>query len=350
MPAILVTGATGFVGRHVLNSLAGEPDLEVIAACRDASHLPESFRGEVRAGDLRDADYVSTVCRDVQSVCQCAAWTSLYRHRALSKELFLEPVRRLIDAAQAAGVARFVNISTTSAAAPEHAADAMSAGIPRPYWPHLCNVIAIEDHLRALAGADFTVINLRLGLFAGRHYALGLLPILLPRLRTHLVPWIAGGRTGMPIIDGRDIGRAFLCAVRAAGLGGYQSFNIVGPTVPTVREVIGFLHDEFGYPAPHFSVPFPLAFAFAWLMEALDPLMPRDPLVTRSIVHLLRETHADNSRARRSLGYVPEHDWREAVRSQLDEMATRQGEPMRMAMPVGQRLTRRGRGVPNRVR
>jgi nucleoside-diphosphate-sugar epimerase len=56
--------------------------------------------------------------------------------------------------------------------------------------------------------------------------------------------------------------------------------------------------------------------------------------VTRSIVHLLRETHADNDRARALLGYEPVHDWREAVRCQLDEMARRQSRPMRMAVPL----------------
>jgi len=31
---------------------------------------------------------------------------------------------------------------------------------------------------------------------------------------------------------------------------------VVGPEVPTVREVITFLHDEYGLPKPHFGVPF----------------------------------------------------------------------------------------------
>ncbi|HYQ70697.1 MAG TPA: hypothetical protein VET88_02085, partial [Gammaproteobacteria bacterium] len=171
-------------------------------------------------------------------------------------------------------------------------------------------------------------------LFAGRRYSLGLLPILLPRLRTHLVPWVAGGRTGMPIIDGRDIGQAFRCAVQADGLSGYTGCNVVGPDIPTVREVMDFLHTEYGYPLPHFSVPFPMAFAFAWLMEVLDHLVPWEPLVTRSIVHLLRDGSADNARAGKLLGYRPQHDWHTAIRDQLEEMSQRQAQPMRMARPT----------------
>jgi nucleoside-diphosphate-sugar epimerase len=199
--------------------------------------------------------------------------------------LHLAPTLALVDMARRAGVRRFINTSTTSAAARMDSVDADSRGMPRAYWPHLCNVIAIENSLREFASANFTVVNPRLGLFAGRRYALGLLPVMLPRLRTHLVPWVAGGRTGIPIIDGRDIGQAFPGAVQAAGLSGYTACNIVGPGVPTVREVIGYLHKEYGYPLPHYSAPSRVAFGVAWLMELLDPVVPWEPLVTRRIIH-----------------------------------------------------------------
>jgi len=334
MKTVLVTGATGFAGSHVHAALSERIDLNVIAACRDASRLPGDFTGQVREGDLLNVAYVNALPQGVDVICHCAAWTSLYRHERESRALFLEPSLNLINAARANGVQRFINTSTTSAAAPLYSADAGSHGIPRGYWPHLCNVVTIENYLRRQADANFGVVNLRLGLFAGRRYALGLLPVLLPRLRTHLVPWVADGRTGMPIIDGRDIGQAFRCAALAEDLAGYTGCNIVGPSVPTVRQVIGFLHTEYGYPEPHFSVPFPVAFGFAWLMEKLDAVVPWDPLVTRSIIHLLREVSADNTRARELIGYRPQYDWRMTIRAQLEEMAKRRQRPMRLASPL----------------
>jgi hypothetical protein len=53
METVLVTGATG----------AARRELHVIAACREASRLPDTFSGTVREG--------------VDIVCHCAAWTSL---------------------------------------------------------------------------------------------------------------------------------------------------------------------------------------------------------------------------------------------------------------------------------
>lgn len=334
MKKLLVTGANGFVGSHVLAALQQSKDIQVVAACRDADKLPDRFNYEVRAGDLRDAGYRKALLEDIDVVCHAAAWSSLWGHSEESRRLFLEPSLALISETKAAGVKRFVNTSTTSAASPERSADPMSRGIARTLWPHLCNVIAIEEALREAAGPDFQVVNLRLGIFAGQRYSLGLLPILAPRLKTHLVPWVNGGRTSLPIIDGRDIGQAFALAATTEGLADYEGFNIVGPEVPTVRQVINFLHEEYGLPLPHFGVPFALAYPFAWLMEKLDPILPWEPLVTRSIIHLMEEVSADNAKAERLLGYQPGHPWREAIRAQMQEMAVRQTRPMSMIKPV----------------
>jgi nucleoside-diphosphate-sugar epimerase len=48
----------------------------------------------------------------------------------------------------------------------------------------------------------------------------------------------------------------------------------------------------------------------------------------------MEEVGADNSKAERLLGYRPTHSWREAVRTQMQEMSVRQPRPMPMALPV----------------
>ncbi|MFC1589524.1 NAD-dependent epimerase/dehydratase family protein [Pseudomonadota bacterium] len=334
--SIVVTGATGFAGSHVLEALIqiGHKDLHIIAACRDRRKLIAEFKGEVREGDFRDPDYMDRVLAGADIVCHCAAWTSLWGKKHESRTLYLDPSLQLIDKALEWRVKRFINISTTSAASPGASDNAYSPGISRRYWPHLNNVIAIEDYMQENAHRGMSMVNLRLGLFAGKRYSLGILPMLLPRLKTHLVPWVAGGKTGLPIIDGRDIGQAVVRAALAPQLPPYAAFNIVGPEVPSVREVVNYIGDNFNYPKPHFSMPFFAAYSFAWLMEKLDVVFPWQPLITRSIVYLLEETNADNEQAKELLGYVPEIHWKEAVHRQITEMHNNQFESMKMFKPI----------------
>jgi len=333
---ILVTGANGFVGSHILEALMQHDGAVPVAACRDRKKLPPGFSGEVREGDLRDPAYLERLLDDIDVVCHAAAWTSVWNHEADSERLFLAPSLALLEKAVARGVSRFIFLSSTSVAAPRASADPNSKADERRLglWPHLRNVARIENSMRECSESGCTMITLRAGLFVGKRYGLGLLPLLAPRLKTHLVPWVAGGKTGMPLVAGEDIGSAFALAATTPELKGYQGFNIIGPGVPTVREVITFLHENHGLPKPHFSVPFPVAYGFARGMEMLDPLVPWEPLVTRSIIHLLEETGATNERAAAILGYQPKVPWQEAVATQMAEMEARQTRPMKMCKPL----------------
>ena len=333
MKTIVVTGASGFVGSHVLEALGQYTENPVIAACRDPARLAAGFTGQVKPGDLRDASYRQRLLEGADIVIHAAAWSSLWRHQTLSRSLYYEPSLALLEDAVSAGVERFLFVSSTSVEVNKPDRNEPGKGYAPGFWPHLCNVVKLENAMRDRAAAT-TMISLRCGLFAGARYNLGLLPILLPRLKTHLVPYIAGGKTRMPIVSGEDIGQAFARAAVCPDMQGYECFDIVGPDIPTVREVMTFLQERFGYPGPHFSVPFPLGYAFAGFMEKLNPLMPGDPLVVRSIIHLLEETHADNMRARQRFGYQPVVDWKQAVQTQIEEMADRQKTAMPMAMPV----------------
>ena len=336
---IVVTGATGFAGSHVIEELMriAHKDIHVIAACRDRRKLLPGFTGEVREGDLRDSDYLDRVLAGADIVCHCAAWSSLYGNKKQSQQLFLEPSLALIDKALEWRVKRFVFISTTSAAAPEHSHEPLSPGVKRGFWPHLNNIINIENAMRENAQRGMSMVNLRLGLFAGKRYSLGLLPVLLPRLHNRMVPWVAGGKTGLPLIGGKDIAQAVIRAALAPNLQVYEAFNIVGPEIPSSREVINYICENYGYPKPVFSAPFAAAHGFAWLMEMLNPLLPWEPLLTRSIVHLLKDTHASNDKAEQLLGYHPDIHWKQAVDEQIQAMQADGFTGMKLSKPVNER-------------
>ncbi len=339
MKRILVIGASGFVGLHTLRWLDAfrkKGEIELIAGVRRADALGD-FSGELRVGDLRDSDYIDALLEGVDIVVNAMAWSALYGHAKESKVLFLNPTLALIDAYERSEATRFINISTLSAAlAGQAEPDEETLFIPgmeQDFWPHLSNIVKIENRLRTLHSAK-AVINLRLGIFVGAGYGIGIIPILLPRLKTHLVPWVAGGRTHLPLVDGRDIGQALGKAALLSESKGFRSFNILGKRAPSVRELLTYIHQKFDYPKPHFSVPFWIAYPFAWLMEKLDILVPWEPLIVRSIVHLLEDTYANNEAAESALGYRPLYDWKRSVDLQIEEMHGRQRGAMSMIKEI----------------
>ena len=335
---VLVTGATGFVGSHVLDALMARKDIETVAACRDPSRLLSGFSGEVRRGDLTDADYVAGVVKGVNVICHAAAWTSLWAHRNQEEHYFRDPTTALIDAAISAGVERFIFDSSIVAAPPRRDGapiDDHEPGVRPGFWPHMDMVVDIERHMHKHSTLGMKMIVLRAGHFVGARFNLGLASLLIPRLKTHLVPWVSGGSARQSLVAGEDVASAYELAVGADGLKNYEQFNICGPSFPTLREIIGFLHDEAGTPRPYFSVPLAGAYAFGWLMEKLNPVLPGDPFLTRAIVLLMEDRHAPSDLARSRLGYVPKVDWKTAMRRQLQDEA-RRGHP-RAALVGGRR-------------
>jgi nucleoside-diphosphate-sugar epimerase len=323
---VLVTGTTGFVGSHVLEALLEDDNLHVIAACRDRAKLSRivpGFDGEVRLGDLSDNRFIREVVKDVDVVCHAAAWTSLWAHRKEEQHYYREPSKALIDAAIGSGVKRFIFDSSVVVVKPHRDKTPLKNNEPAVHprvWPHMDIVVDIEQYMLEQSDKGTAMVSLRFGHFVGKRYNLGFLSLLLPRLKTHLVPWVADGKARVPLVDGRDIGHAYYLATTVEGLKNFESFNICGTSFPTMREVIDFLHAEIGIPRPHFGVPLRGAYVFAWLMEKINPLLPGDPFLTRAIIYLGEDWYAPSDYAKKRLGYEASIDWKTAIRGQLLDM------------------------------
>ncbi len=321
---VLVTGATGFLGGNILRAMAVQPGVEPIAACRRREKLPRNFKGEVRMGNLMDANYRREVVKEVDVICSAGNWASMWDHKALERERFFEPTRDLIEQAIRQGVKRFIQTSTVvigAVAKDYQPLDDFSETKHTGFWPHLDCLIDLDHYMQANSNRGTQMVTMRLGHFIGVGNRLGMLPALVPRLRTYLVPWLAGGRKRLPLVADSDLGNAFMLASVAESLNDYESFNIGGAEFPTLREVVDLIAAETGFPKPLYSVPYPAGYAFGWLMEKLKPVMPgSSPFLTRSIVHLCENWVCPNDYARRKLGYTPKKDWRAAVREHLADL------------------------------
>jgi len=320
---VLVTGATGFLGRNILNALMQAEGIELIAACRKPSALPENFAGERRVGDLLDPEYRRSVVKNIDVVCHAGTWGSMWGHERQERENFLAPTTDLMSRAIDAGVQRFLMTSTNVVASPpvEGFLNEDSGVKYTKFWPHLDRLMDVERYMQSHADGGTTMVAMRLGHFVGAGNVLGLVPALAPRLRTRLVPYIDGGSHRLSLIADEDLGSAFRCAVMANGLRGFEVFNICGASFPTTKEIVEFISDEAGVPRPWFSVSARMAYAFGFLMEKLHPFMPgKAPFLTRSIVYLSEDWPSSTERAARKLGFAAQKDWKIAMREAIVEL------------------------------
>lgn len=175
MPAdrILVTGATGFLGRAVVDDLARRGRRVVAAVRRDPGGWPA--RAEVAAvGDMSAATDWSAALRDVDAVVHCAgrahvlketAGDPLAEFRAVNTGATLALARQ----AAAAGVRRLVFISSIGVNGAETRGQPFRHDDPpRPHSPYAVSKHEAELGLRALAAdAGLEVVVIRPPLITG---------------------------------------------------------------------------------------------------------------------------------------------------------------------------------------
>jgi len=331
MKNITITGANGFTGSHVLESLKelSNNEYQAIAACRTKSKLPKDYAGKTLIGDLLDDFYIDELTEKSDIICHTAAWAEMNGNIEDSTNYFYTPSIKLIDSALKNGVKRFIFLSAITSN-PIVEKRLHSNRKLENIWAHYSSVLKIEKYLENVKNKGMEIIILRVGYFTGKNYSLGLLPILLPRLKTHLVPWIEKGKTTLPLINGKDIGLAFKQSITSKLDENFNSIDIVGKEMPTVREVFTYLNQKYNYPLPHFSVSFGFAYFFARSMQLLHKIIPGDPLIVPPIVLLLEETNATNKKAEKILGFKPTVHWKESIDIQIAEMKIKQTRNMKM--------------------
>lgn len=113
---ILLTGATGFIGSHLLEYLV-ELNHDVVCMVRktsDTSHL-DDFGVETRIGDLSDPNSLINVPKDVDLVYHLAAYYTLLGKKHLYEKINEKGTKYLLDSCESAGVSRFIYCSSTEA-------------------------------------------------------------------------------------------------------------------------------------------------------------------------------------------------------------------------------------------
>ncbi len=318
---VLITGAKGFVGQAILNNIPQNSEIEILATARTAEGLTQDRAIHWQFGDLKDSDFVKELVKGVDVIMHAASWAAMWGNSKKERGNFYEPTLNLLKEAKNAGVKQFILTSTIAAnknqtgLLPDD-----QKGHKVGFWPHLNYVIDIENEMESLSSQNMQMTSLRLGHFIGKGNKLGLIPALIPRLKTRLVPMLGGGKKLIPLIGPEDIGQAFWKTIKAQKLNPFESINISGGESVALGEVIGLVAKEFNVMKPFIPVPYAVGFAFGAFCELLSNLGLGSPFLARSIVHLASEWVTDNKEAMNKLNYAPSTDWQEVAKEQIQQL------------------------------
>lgn len=296
-------------------------NIEIVAACRDASKLIPQYSGEVRVGDLRDPDYLDRVLVGIDIICHAAGWSSFENSGKQCNTAYLEPTMDLINRAIEWRVSRFVNLSSLFVSSNKQRNNANTPGKPRAHWPMINCLIAVENFLNAYGESNIKsrcqFINLRLGVYSGKRLNMGLLPLLLARSQYTTLPYITGKLGHLPIVDGRDIGQAFARAALAPSDATYHSINIAGPNTPKQTQIVNFINEQFSTKPLGPGLPSAIASPLIWL-QGKTRRFEKQPLFTSAMLDMIKSPLIDNAQAIQLLGYDPEISWQASLLDTLD--------------------------------
>ena len=317
---ILVTGGTGFLGRHLVWRLA-EQGHDVVFSGRDAAKAREVTERASRAVAFvplshGTPDALPALLRasvGVDAIVHCAALSSPWGRRADFHAANVRSTEEVLAAMQANGAARLVHISTPSLYFQFRDRLAVREDEPLPPPVNLYAETKREAERLVRAAPVAAVILRPRGIFGA--WDDPLLPRLLRLLRRKRFPLFNRGDALIDLTYVDNVVDAILLALALPGTA-QTTFNISNGQPQRAGDLFAQLARTFGLPWRPRHVPLATGLALARACELAGRVARGwEPPLTRYTVGTVAYSQTlDLQRAREHLGYVPRVEIAEGIR------------------------------------
>ncbi|WP_203294644.1 NAD-dependent epimerase/dehydratase family protein [Maricaulis parjimensis] len=307
---ILLSGATGFLGGHLLRRLHQDGH-SVIALGRNKTRLAE-LAGLADACLLHDlADGIPDGVPSVDAVIHAAALSSPWGSRAAFQRANVTGTETMIALARQCSARRFVLISSPSVYfkfADQHAL-AEASPLPPPVNAYAATKRQAEKLVEAATDLDPVILRPR-GLY-GRGDT-SLLPRLLKAARNGPLPLMRDGKAATDLTHVEDVVSAVLAALDAPSSLPQRVFNISGGQALKIRDVAEAAALRSGISPRWRRLPVTPVLAAARLAEwscRLAPGQPEPPVTAYGVGLFAYHQTLDLTAARTWLGWNPQIDF-----------------------------------------
>lgn len=304
---VLVTGASGFLGRAVARDLVAAGH-----TVRTLQRRPSHVDGVTDAlGAITDAEHVARAVDGVDGVIHLAAKVSLAGDSDEFRTINVDGTLLMLDAAQRAGVSRFVQVSSPSVA---HSGTALAGVGAEPASPER----ARGDYARTKAQAELIALERNspaMRVLAIRpHLVWGpgdtqLVERIVDRARRGRLPLLNGGTA---LIDSTYVDNAasgIVAALTNADTAHGHPYVLTNGEPRPVGDLLAAMCIAAGVRPPAWSIPAGLARSVGSLIERAWALRPGEdePPMTRFLAEQLSTAHwFDQRDIRRALNWEPQ--------------------------------------------
>ncbi|CEE90538.1 NAD-dependent epimerase/dehydratase [Xenorhabdus nematophila str. Anatoliense] len=335
---IFVTGATSGLGRNAVDYLLSRGET-VVATGRDkqAGEVLSRLGAEFRCAELTTltVDDAIELMSDCDAVWHCAAKSSPWGDPAEFERINLTATYTLAQAAGICGIKRFVHISTPSVYFNFSHQQNITEDQRSQYFvnDYTRTKFQAEECIRQLIRRypETTYIILRpRGLF-GPHDRV-LLPRLLAQVKASKGVMIlpAGGKNVLDLTYVMNVVHAMSLATCREGLQSGAIYNISNQQSQPLAKTLGLLFAEMQFSYRIKSLPYPLLYGIATVLEGIASMTHKEPVLTRyGIGAAYYSMTLDNSKARDELGYTPVYTMEEGIRLTVNwlKQADKQAAP-----------------------
>jgi nucleoside-diphosphate-sugar epimerase len=307
---IFLTGATGFIGIHVLRRLidAGHHVTSLLLPGEPLSLL-QGLNTAVARGDITDPTGLQGLFKGHDAVIHLAGAVGYGQTMANCIRLNVEGTRTVAGAAAAEGARRFIHFSSVSVygRVPDVPVteDFPRKKIGDPYGDTKIMAEELLEDFSRRGKLDVTMIRPTVIYGPGDRL---FLPKLVENVRSGRARIIGRGDNRVDLVHVADVADFAALLLKSPGTSG-RVYNLTNRENPTWKEFLAIIAAALGYPAPRKHMPYRAALAVAALMELHAALTKRPPLLTRYSVRVVgRAYHYITDRAKDELGFVPRID------------------------------------------
>ena len=286
---ILITGATGYIGRHLVERLVAQgerPRCLVRDAKRAASILPAN-NVEFAQGDTINAASLPAALQDIDTIVHAAFITADHKQSDGNHyyETNVEGTKNLIQAAQKAGVARIIEISGLGT----H---------PDKPGTYMEGRFLAEKMLKE-SGLGWTIIQPSVLFGKDAPFIKGLTDLI---KSAPVVPLIGGGKILFQPIYVEDVVTVIMKVLADPNNTRNKTYTIGGPTYYSFTQIIDVLLQTLHKSRIKAPTPMPLVGVGAAVMEAV---LPKPPLTKAAMTLFTFDNTTDLQSIERDFSFTP---------------------------------------------